>query len=58
MVVVIFLVILLVPGALVRVLYGRRAGGPPNAGALTAEERAMTRFDREEAAHLAGRDEP
>jgi hypothetical protein len=47
-VVVIALVIMLVPGALVRILYGRRPTLPAQAGALTAEERAMTRFDREE----------
>lgn len=47
---VIGLVILLVPGALVRILYGRRPAVPGSGGnaALTAEERAMTRFDREE----------
>ena len=48
---VVGLVVMLVPGALVRVLYGRRPALP---GALTAEERAMTRFDREEAARRAG----
>jgi hypothetical protein len=47
-VVVIALVVMLIPGALVRVLYGRRPTLPAGAGALTAEERAMTRFDREE----------
>ena len=48
------LVLMLVPGALVRVLYGSR---PPLPGALTAEERAMTRFDREERARLASGDD-
>jgi hypothetical protein len=47
-VVVIALIIMLVPGALVRVLYGRRPVPGSSGGALTAEERAMTRFDREE----------
>ena len=43
--------LMLWPGALVRLLYGRRPALP---GALTAEERAMTRFDRVEAARLRG----
>ncbi len=43
-----FLVLLLWPGALVRVLYGRRPAQAPHASVLTAEERAMTRFDKEE----------
>jgi hypothetical protein len=47
-VVVIALIIMLVPGALVRILYGRRPVPGSSGGALTAEERAMTRFDREE----------
>jgi hypothetical protein len=47
-VVVIALIIMLVPGALVRVLYGRRPVPGSSGGVLTAEERAMTRFDREE----------
>ena len=45
--------LMLWPGALVRCLYGRR---PPVPGALTSEERAMTRFDRMEAARLRGQD--
>ena len=45
--------LMLWPGALVRCLYGRRPALP---GALTAEERAMTRFDRVEAARLRGED--
>lgn len=45
--------LMLWPGALVRCLYGRR---PPLPGALTSEERAMTRFDRMEAARLRGQD--
>ena len=43
--------LMLWPGALVRCLYGRR---PPLPGALTSEERAMSRFDRLEAARLRG----
>lgn len=45
--------LMLWPGALVKLLYGRRPALP---GALTSEERAMTRFDRLEAARLRGGD--
>lgn len=47
------LFILLVPGALVRLLYGRRGPVHPGALPLTMEERQMAAFDEREARQLA-----